>query len=212
MENIKKRVHLICNAHLDPTWQWEWEEGAAEAVSTYRVAAQFCEEFGDYVFCHNEAILYEWVREYEPALFEKIRRLVAAKKWHIMGGWYIQPDCNMPSGEGFVRQSLYGLNYFKENFGVRPTTAINFDSFGHTRGLVQIFAKSGYDSYIFSRPDDSFCRLESDLFRWVGYDGSSVMAYRWLGQAQHASEIDRSARILVYLLLLAILSLGAFLM
>jgi alpha-mannosidase len=95
-----------------------------------------------------------------------------------MGGWYIQPDCNMPSGEGFVRQSLYGLNYFKENFGVRSTTAINFDSFGHTRGLVQIFAKSGYDSYIFSRPDDSFCRLESDLFRWVGYDGSSVMAYR----------------------------------
>lgn len=177
MEN-KKRVHLICNAHLDPTWQWEWEEGAAEAVSTFRVAAQFCEDFGDYVFCHNEAILYEWVREYEPALFERIQRLVAAGKWHIMGGWYIQPDCNMPSGEGFVRQSLYGLNYFKENFGVRPTTAINFDSFGHTRGLVQIFAKSGYDSYIFSRPDERFCHLESDLFRWIGYDGSSVMAYR----------------------------------
>ncbi len=178
MENQKKRVHLICNAHLDPTWQWEWEEGAAEAVSTYRVAASLCEEYDEYIFCHNEAILYEWVREYEPALFEKIQRLVAAGKWHIMGGWYIQPDCNMPSGEGFVRQSLYGLNYFKEYFGVRPTTAINFDSFGHSRGLVQIFAKSGYDSYIFSRPDESFCHLESDLFRWVGYDNSSVMAYR----------------------------------
>lgn len=178
MKNRKKRVHLISNAHLDPTWQWEWEEGAAEAVSTYRAAAQLCEEYGEYVFCHNEAILYEWVREYEPALFKKIRELVALGKWHIMGGWYIQPDCNMPSGEGFVRQSLYGLNYFKENFDVRPRTAVNFDSFGHSRGLVQIFAKSGYDSYIFSRPDESFCHLESDLFRWVGYDNSSVMAYR----------------------------------
>ncbi len=178
MENRKKRVHLISNAHLDPTWQWEWEEGAAEAVSTYRVAACLCEQFDEYVFCHNEAILYEWVREYEPELFKKIQRLVSAGKWYIMGGWYIQPDCNMPSGEGFVRQSLFGLQYFKKYFGVRPTTAINFDSFGHSRGLVQILAKSGYDSYIFSRPDENFCHLESDLFQWIGYDNSSVIAYR----------------------------------
>ncbi|MDD4773524.1 MAG: glycoside hydrolase family 38 C-terminal domain-containing protein [Eubacteriales bacterium] len=178
MKKQAKRVHLISNAHIDPTWQWEWEEGAAEAVSTYRVAARFCEEFGDYVFCHNEVILYEWVREYEPSLFKKIQQLVADGRWHIMGGWYTQPDCNMPSGEGFVRQCLYGLNYFKEYFGIRPTTAVNFDSFGHSRGLVQIFAKSGYDSYIFCRPDEGFMHLESDLFRWVGYDNSSVMAYR----------------------------------
>ena len=24
-----KKLHLISNAHLDPIWQWEWEEGAA---------------------------------------------------------------------------------------------------------------------------------------------------------------------------------------
>ena len=86
---MKKRIHLICNAHLDPVWQWEWEEGAAEALSTFRVAARLCEEYGDFVFNHNEAILYQWVEEYEPALFEKIQQLVAAGKWHIMGGTYL---------------------------------------------------------------------------------------------------------------------------
>ena len=72
--------------------------------------------------------------------------------WHIMGGWYLQPDCNMPSGESFVRQILLGQRYFREKFGVEPTTAVNLDPFGHTRGLVQILAKSGYDSYLFCRP------------------------------------------------------------
>ncbi len=61
-----------------------------------------------------------------------------------MGGWYLQPDCNMPSGESFVRQILLGQRYFREKFGVEPETAVNFDPFGHTRGLVQILAKSGY--------------------------------------------------------------------
>ena len=172
------RLHLICNAHLDPVWLWEWEEGAAAALSTFRVAADLCEAFDGFVFNHNEVTLYRWVEEYEPALFVRIQRLVAEGKWHIMGGWYLQPDCNMPSGESFVRQILIGKSYFKEKFGVEPTTAINFDPFGHTRGLVQIMAKSGYDSYLFCRPQQNDCPLESDDFTWVGFDGSEIMGHR----------------------------------
>ncbi|MCX5759100.1 MAG: hypothetical protein NTU83_11445 [Candidatus Hydrogenedentes bacterium] len=121
------RLHLICNAHLDPVWLWEWEEGAAEALSTFRTAADLCEEFEEFVFNHNEVTLYKYVEEYEPALFARIQKLVAAGRWHVMGGWYLQPDCNMPCGESFVRQILIGKAYFKEKFGVEPTTAINFD-------------------------------------------------------------------------------------
>ncbi|MCL2499126.1 MAG: alpha-mannosidase [Defluviitaleaceae bacterium] len=178
---MNKKIHLISNAHIDPVWQWEWEEGAAEAISTYRQAAIFCEEYEGYVFCHNEAQLYRWVSEYEPTLFCKIQRLVAEGRWHIMGGWFNQPDCNMPCGEAFIRQALFGRKYFKEHFGVIPTTAMNFDSFGHSRGLVQILSKSGYDSYICWRPDDpAACPLPAEAFIWVGYDGSKIMARRVL--------------------------------
>ena len=41
-------VHLLCNAHVDPVWLWEWEEGAAEAISTFRTAADCCDEFPGY--------------------------------------------------------------------------------------------------------------------------------------------------------------------
>jgi alpha-mannosidase len=172
----RKTIHLVCNAHLDPVWLWDWEEGAGEALSTFRSAVSLCEEFPDFVFNHNEAVLYRWVEEYEPALFKKIQRLVREKRWHILGGWFLQPDCNMPSGESFVRQILAGKRYFREKFGVDIRTASNLDPFGHSRGLVQILAKSGHDSYIFCRPGRSDCPLPGDDFIWVGLDGSEVTA------------------------------------
>jgi alpha-mannosidase len=176
--NTKKTVHLICNAHLDPVWLWQWEEGAAEAISTFRVAADFCEKYDGFIFNHNEALLYEWVEEHEPQLFKRIQKLVQQGKWCIMGGWFLQPDCNMPCGESFVRQILLGRTYFKNKFGVVPRVAINFDPFGHTRGLVQIMAKSGYDAYIFTRPFPHQIKLPDNYFRWIGFDGSEVIGCR----------------------------------
>lgn len=190
-----KKLHLLCNAHLDPVWQWEWEEGAAAAISTFRAAAQLCEEFDSFIFNHNEAILYQWIEEYEPHLFDKIQSLVKSGKWHIIGGWFLQPDCNMPSGESFVRQILLGRKYFTEKFGVEPTTAVNFDSFGHTRGLVQILRKSGYDTYIFMRPDKIDAQLPAREFLWVGYDGSEVLAHKiWEGYNTPLGEADQKIK------------------
>ncbi len=178
---MAKKLHLLCNAHLDPVWQWEWEEGAAEALSTFRIAAQFCEEYDSFVFCHNEALLYKWVEEFDPELFTHIQDLVKREKWHIIGGWHLQPDCNMPSGEALVRQIMSGRKYFKEKFGVVPAVAFNADPFGHSRGLVQIMKKSGYDGYLFMRPSPSFIDLPSNDFTWKGYDGSEITAVRMRG-------------------------------
>jgi alpha-mannosidase len=188
----KRKLFLVCNAHLDPVWAWELEEGIATTLATFRTAAELCEEFDGFVFNHNEVILYDWIERYDPELFSRIQKLVKEKKWHIMGGWYLQPDCNMPSGESFVRQILVGRNYFQKKFGARPTTAINFDPFGHSQGLVQILAKSGYDSYLFCRPHAEFCTLPGKNFNWIGFDNSSVVASRMdgfygspLGQARN---------------------------
>lgn len=172
-----KKMHLLCNAHLDPVWLWQWNEGLAEAISTFRVAADFCETYDGFIFNHNEALLYEWVEEHEPQLFERIKKLVKEGKWKIMGGWYLQPDCVMTSGESLMEQIELGREYFMEKFGIKPTTAINFDPFGHTRGLVQILKNEGFDSYLFMRPNGLF---EGD-FVWEGFDGSKILAHGLYG-------------------------------
>lgn len=171
---------MICNAHIDPIWQWDWQEGVSAVLSTFQSAADIAEEF-DYVFCHNEVTVYKYVEEYAPELFQKIQQLVKQGKWRIMGGWYLQPDCNMPSGESFVRQIQEGKRYFLEKFGVFPTTAINFDPFGHTVGLVQIIRKCGQDSYLFMRPYASEMPMPSQQFLWRGLDGSEVKGTRTTG-------------------------------
>lgn len=172
-----KTIHMLCNAHIDPVWQWNVEEGIGVALATFRSAAMLCERNEALVFCHNEALLYRWVEEYEPALFARIQKLVAAGQWHIMGGFELQPDCIMPSGESIVRQILQGRRYFAERFGVVPRVAVSMDAFGHSQGLVQILAKSGYDGYMFMRPGATDPETAKD-FVWVGMDGSRILAHR----------------------------------
>ena len=168
---MPKKIHLVCNAHLDPIWQWEWEEGAASALSTFKSASDLCDEF-DYIFCHNEVTLYKYIEEYAPELFEDIKRHIKEGKWKIIGGWYLQPDCNMPCGESFVRQIQFGKNYFKNKFGVAPETAYNVDAFGHTAGLVQIMKKCGQDKCIIVRKGDD--PVADDHLIWEGFDGSRI--------------------------------------
>lgn len=173
-----KKIHLICNAHLDPVWLWRWQEGCTEALSTFRTAEAFTDEFPEFSFNHNEAVLYQWVKENEPDLFERIQKKVKEGKWHIMGGWYIQPDCNMPSGESIIRNISTGRKFFRDEFGVEPKTAINFDSFGHSVGLVQILNQAGYDSYVVCRPAKDNFDFKEQNYRWKGFNGSEVIVHR----------------------------------
>lgn len=169
-----RKLHLVCNAHLDPVWLWQRQEGMAEAASTFRIAADFCEKYDGFVFNHNEAVLYEWVFENEPELFERIKKLVKKGKWKIMGGWYLQPDAVMPCGESIIRQIEVGNKFFNEHFGGVSETAIGFDAFGHSRGLVQILKKCGYKNYVYMRPRKAGC----ESFIWEGFDGSRINTFR----------------------------------
>ena len=170
-----KKIHLICNAHIDPIWQWNWDEGISSVISTFKSAVDLADEF-DYIFCHGESLLYETIERTAPELFQKIVELVKQKKWHISGGWYLQPDCLFPAGETFVRNIAEGKRYFLEKFGVEPCVATNFDSFGHSVGLVQIMAKAGFKGYLICRPrKDVQIKYPSRFFNWVAPDGSKII-------------------------------------
>ncbi|MBE2267958.1 MAG: hypothetical protein IAE80_06975 [Anaerolinea sp.] len=171
-------VHLFCNAHIDPVWLWGWEEGLREALSTFRTAADLLDEFPEFVFNHNESVLYEWVEEYDPVLFERIRVHVQSGRWNITGGWFVQPDVNLPGGETLVRVMLEGRRYFAAKFGVRPPVSYNFDTFGHPSSLPQILNGGGFGMYIHYRPGERQLDLPGMYYRWRGADGSEIFTVR----------------------------------
>ena len=173
------KVYCIGNAHLDPVWLWEWYEGYAEVKATFRSALDRMKEFPEYKFTSACAAYYEWVRDSDPAMFDEIRERVREGRWSVTGGWYIQPDCNIPSGESFARHALISQRFFREEFGKAAETGYNVDSFGHNGSLPMILRQSGMKHYVFMRPGPhEKPEIPDPLFLWQSADGSSVPTYR----------------------------------
>ena len=176
---MRRLLHMIGNAHIDPVWLWQWPEGYQEVRATFQSACDRLDDYPEFVFTCDSSLFFAWVEESDPELLERIRGHVASGRFQIVGGWWIEPDCNIPGGESFVRQALYGQRYLQERFGLTATTGANLDSFGHNATIPQILAKSGCDSYVFLRPGPlEKPDLPAPLFRWASPDGSSVLAYR----------------------------------
>ncbi len=172
------KIYLIGNAHIDPVWLWRWQEGFAEIKATFKSAVDRLDEYDDFVFTSACASYYEWVEQNSPELFNDIKKHVKSGRWDITGGWWIQPDCNIPSGESFARHGLYSQRYFLSRFGKISKVGYNVDSFGHNGMLPQILKLSGMDYYVFMRPGDGEKDLPAHAFNWESPDGSQVITFR----------------------------------
>ena len=172
------KIHLIGNAHLDPVWLWRWQEGFSEILSTFRSALDRMKEFDDFKFTSACSSYYMWIEEIDKDMFNEIKQRVKEGRWNIVGGWFIQPDCNIPSGESFARHALISQRYFKEKFGITVNVGYNVDSFGHNGSLPKILKNSRMDSYVFMRPGNHEKELPSSLFYWQSMDGSAVKTFR----------------------------------
>ena len=177
-EAAKFKIHMIGQAHIDPVWLWHWSEGISVVHSTFQSALDRMKEEPDFKFTASSAQFYVWVAENDPVMLKEIRKRVDEGRWSIPGGWWVEPDMNIPSGEAMVRQGLYGQLTFQKLLGHRSKVAYNPDSFGHTGNLPQIISKQGMENYIFMRPGIREKTLPSDLFWWEGTDGTKVLTYR----------------------------------
>lgn len=169
---------MIGNAHIDAVWLWPWQEGYQEARATFAAALDRIGEYPGFVFTCDSVAYLAWIEEHAPDLFARLREQVQAGRFEIVGGWWVEPDCNIPSGESFARHALYAQRYLLERFGITATTGCNVDPFGQNANIPQLLAKSGMDSYVFMRPQLQEKELPGPTFWWSGPDGSRVLTYR----------------------------------
>jgi alpha-mannosidase len=171
-------VWLTGHAHIDLAWLWPLEETRRKARRTFHTVIGLMDRYPELHFNQSSAQLYAWIEHDDPTLFEKIQAQVQSGRWEPVGGMWVEPDGNLPAGESWVRQLLFGQRYFESRFGRRAKVAWLPDSFGFTGGLPQLLVSAGI-SYFFTHKLtwNERNRFPYDLYWWEGIDGSRVLAH-----------------------------------
>nr|MDO8110697.1 glycoside hydrolase family 38 C-terminal domain-containing protein [Candidatus Sigynarchaeota archaeon] len=173
-------IIMIAQSHIDVCWLWRFEQTRKKGWVTFRKAVRMGSIFypGKYTFHASQPQVQEYIKEDDPALFEQIKEQVKKGSFNIVGGSWVEPDCMMPSGEGFIHQRLYGMYFYQENYGFMPDIEWMMDSFGYGRNLPQILSKSGakyfWTTKITWNKETIFPFVN---FWWQSPDGSRVLAH-----------------------------------
>ncbi len=140
-------------------------------------AMRLLKEQPEYRFTLDQVAYIRPFLERYPEQEAAFKRYVAEGRLQIAGALDVMPDVNIPGGETFVRQILYGKGYIREKLGVDVTSGWLVDTFGHHAQMPQIMKLGGYKSFWFFRgvPRQDY----PAEFLWEGLDGSKIPAY-WL--------------------------------
>ena len=168
-------VYLVGNSHIDVTWLWTLPETRAKMGRTTATALRYMDELEDYRFAQSQPQLYEFLRQDFPDLFARVQERVAEGRWEIIGGAWVEPDCNVTGGESLVRQILHGQRFWQEHFGKTTDVMWLPDTFGYAWALPQILAKSGIDTFVTQKLTwNNENTFPYSHFDWEGVDGTRV--------------------------------------
>ena len=172
------RIALTGHAHLDLAWLWPVSETLRKGRRTFASVLSLMDRYEDFVFNQSSAQLYAWIEDEAPDLFERVRHRVAEGRWEPVGGMWVEPDCQTPSGESIVRQLLYGQRYFEDRFGRRSKVAWLPDTFGFSPAVPQLLRGAGIGGFFTYKLNWSEANsFPHDLYEWEGLDGSTVLAH-----------------------------------
>ena len=171
-------VSAVGHAHLDTAWLWPLEETYRKLVRTTTAQLRLLDDYPEHVFAHSQAQHYAWLRERAPELYARVRAAVRAGRWIPVGGSWIEPDCNLPSGESLARQFLYGQRFFESELGRRCTEFWQPDVFGYTAQLPQLMRQAGMTRFLTQKLSwNRFTQPEHHTFTWQGLDGTEVLTH-----------------------------------
>ncbi len=171
-------VSAVGHAHIDVGWLWPVRESIRKAARTFSGQLELMDRYPDYVFGASQPQLYQFTKDHYPALYERIKQRVKEGRWELQGGMWVEPDCNVTSGESLVRQFLHGKNFFMDEFGVDVRNLWIPDVFGYAANLPQIIKKAGCDFFLTQKISwNRINHFPYNTFWWRGIDGTEVLTH-----------------------------------
>ena len=171
-------LSAVGHAHIDTAWLWPLAETQRKCYRTFASAVRYMEDYPDYIFACSQAQQWEWIKTQHPDLWEKLKARAKEGRFVPAGGTWVEPDCNIPSGESLVRQFLFGQRFFRKELGVTCNEFWNPDVFGYSGALPQIMRGAGIKYFLTQKLSwNQMNKPTSNTFLWEGIDGSRVLTH-----------------------------------
>ena len=171
-------LYLDANAHIDAAWLWRSKETIMVCRNTFSSVMNMMAARPDFTYTQSSAAYYDWMARLYPDLFRQIRGRVKDGRWEVIGGMWVEPDCNLPSGESWSRQLLYAKKYFRDSLGVDVTIGWNPDSFGYNLNMPALYTNAGINAFITQKIGWNETNVfPYRTFWWESPDGSKILSY-----------------------------------
>ena len=171
-------VSSIGHTHIDIAWLWTVAQTREKVLRSFSTVLRLMEQYPDYKFMSSQPILYQFVKEQEPEMYEEIKQRIREGRWEVDGAMWLEADCNLTGGESLVRQIIHGEKFFKDEFGIPSRSLWLPDVFGYSAALPQILKKSGIPYFMTTKIAwNQYNQLPNDTFMWKGLDGSEVFVF-----------------------------------
>ena len=168
----------IGHTHIDVAWWWTVAQTREKVVRSFATVLKLMEEYPSYKFMSSQPVLYYFLKQRYPDLYERIRERVAEGRWEVEGATWLEMDCNLTSGESLVRQFIHGKRFFREEFGVENRILWLPDVFGYSGALPQIMKQCGIQYFMTTKLAwNQFNKHPYDTFRWRGIDGTEILTH-----------------------------------
>ena len=183
-------IVAIGHAHIDVAWLWTLGQTRRKVGRTFSNVLRLMEQYPEYKFTQSQPQLYRYCEEDYPEIFAAIKERVKEGRWEVIGGTWVEPDCNAIGAEALARQFLLGRNYFREHFGDVETPVLWLpDTFGYSWALPQLIKLAGMEYFITHKMSwNQYNHMPDQILWWQGIDGTKVLTHFLTTRGRFAEE------------------------
>ncbi len=90
--NIKDfEIYPIAQSHLDAVWLWSVNDSKVRAYKTFYAGLKHIKEYPYFTISITSPQYYNWIKRYDPEMWEEVKKQVALNRLDICGGSWIEP-------------------------------------------------------------------------------------------------------------------------
>lgn len=173
---MKRKVWILSHTHYDAEVFMVEKDTLEIGYANLIGAFQLLRSNPSFRFALDQTCYIEPFLKTYPEEKAFLEQMIVEGRLEIVGGMHSMPDENIPCGESYIRNVLYGKRYCERELNADVTCGWPIDTFGHHPQIPQLMVKCGFSYAAFQR---LMKRGSPSEFYWQGIDGSRLFCH-WM--------------------------------